>query len=276
MKKNMELYSLDKAKNKFMEVISHELNTPLMVLQNLISRLAKNEVTTVEERDQTILKADESLKRILDKINDIYSLTKYNMMTGVNKEMTDVREILEIIVNEATIVSRERNMIYRLETEEDLPMVEVNWESFYLMIYHIVLNAIRYTKDFGTIVIGARKSSFQDEEIDNKETLVVYVQDNGMGIPESELGEVFIPFHELVDSYAHHSGTVEYNSSGLGVGLSIAKRIAELHNGDIKITSKEREGTTVFIFIPFSELEGFSISEPKQTDYNNKGQDDDK
>ncbi|HOH60510.1 MAG TPA: ATP-binding protein, partial [Candidatus Cloacimonadota bacterium] len=57
-------------------------------------------------------------------------------------------------------------------------------------------------------------------------------------------------FYELNEIYAHKSGTVEYRSSGLGLGLATSRRIAELHGGDIWIKSKENEGTTVFVAIP--------------------------
>jgi two-component system sensor histidine kinase VicK len=144
-------------------------------------------------------------------------------------------------------------MIFSFEMKEDLPEIEANWEAFYLMIYQIVINAIRYTKDFGTIKIGARRSSFQNEEIDDKETIVIYIQDDGIGIPEYELENIFIPFHELSDILSHHSGTIEYKSGGLGLGLATARKIAELHNGKITIKSKEEEGTTVFIMIPFPQ-----------------------
>jgi signal transduction histidine kinase len=121
------------------------------------------------------------------------------------------------------------------------------------MIYNIVLNAIRFTNDFGTIKIGARRSAFQEEKINNKESLVVYIQDNGIGIPSQQLKNVFRKFYEVNEIYAHKSGTVEYRSSGLGLGLSTSKRIAELHNGRIWIKSKENEGTTVFISLPIKQ-----------------------
>jgi signal transduction histidine kinase len=121
------------------------------------------------------------------------------------------------------------------------------------MIYNLVLNAIRFTNDFGTVIIGARKSAFQSEKIDGKEALVLYVQDNGIGIPEYQLQNVFRTFYELNEIYAHKSGIIEYRSSGLGLGLSTSKRIAELHGGKIWIKSKENEGTTVFVSIPLKQ-----------------------
>lgn len=80
---------------------------------------------------------------------------------------------------------------------------------------------------------------------------MIYVQDNGIGIPQFQMKNIFRKFYELNEIYAHKSGTVEYRSSGLGLGLATSKRIAELHNGEILVKSKEGEGTTVFIIIPF-------------------------
>ena len=155
-----------------------------------------------------------------------------------------------MIQQEVEILSRKRKMFIRLEVEKDLPKLRANWEAMHLMIYNVVLNAIRFTNDFGTITIGARRSAFQQEKIEGKETIVIYVQDNGIGMPEYQLKNVFRKFYELNEIYAHKSGTVEYRSSGLGLGLSTSKRIAELHGGNIWIKSKENEGTTVFITVP--------------------------
>ena len=256
MKNIQELKTLDIAKNEFMGLISHELNTPLMVLKSYMNKLKRDEVSSTEERIEIIDKADEFLKRISDKINDIFSFTKYSLLSSIRMARINVRNMLQVVLDEAELIAKERNMIFSLEVKDDIPDIDANWEAIYLMIYQIVLNSIRYTKDFGTIKIGARKSSFQNEEIDDKETLVIYIQDNGIGIPEKELENIFIPFHELTDILSHHSGTIEYKSSGLGLGLATAKKIAELHSGKIVVKSKEDEGTTVFIMIPFSKIDG--------------------
>lgn len=142
-------------------------------------------------------------------------------------------------------------MFIKLEIEKDLPQLYANWEALHLMLYNIVLNAIRFTNDFGTIIIGARRSAFQQEKLDGKDAMVIYVQDNGIGIPEYQIKNVFRKFYELNEIYAHKSGMVEYRSSGLGLGLATSRRIAELHGGNIWIKSRENEGTTVFMTIPF-------------------------
>eukprot|EP00825_Cyclidium_porcatum_P031148 TRINITY_DN3294_c0_g1_i2.p2 TRINITY_DN3294_c0_g1~~TRINITY_DN3294_c0_g1_i2.p2 ORF type:complete len:173 (-),score=28.66 TRINITY_DN3294_c0_g1_i2:169-687(-) len=129
------------------------------------------------------------------------------------------------------------------------PLVDINWEAVHLMIYNIVLNAIRFTPDFGNVVIGARRSAFPQEKLNEKESLVIYVQDNGIGIPEKEINNVFKKFYELNEVLSHRSGVVEYRSSGLGLGLSTSARIVELHQGKIWIKSKENEGTTVYIVL---------------------------
>jgi len=103
------------------------------------------------------------------------------------------------------------------------------------------------------VIIGARRSAFQQEKIDGRESVVIYVQDNGIGIPEFQLKNVFRKFYELNEIYAHKSGTIEYRSSGLGLGLATSQRIAELHGGNIWIKSKEKEGTTVFVTLPIKQ-----------------------
>ena len=81
--------------------------------------------------------------------------------------------------------------------------------------------------------------------------MIIYVNDNGIGIPEKEHEKIFQKFYELNDIISHSFGDIEFNSSGLGLGLSTAKLIANLHKGKIWVNSKENEGTTIFVVIPF-------------------------
>jgi len=249
--KSKEIQSFHKLKSKFINIVSHELNTPLSALKSYVNRLKKLKIEN--DDNNTVEKIEESVNKLSYVTNDIINFTKYSLLKTIEKSFFRIEDILNNVYEEAVRISLERHMIIKREIEPNLPLVPMNWEAVYLMLKNLVLNAIRFTKDFGTIIIGARHSTFQQEEINGKETLVIYVQDNGIGIPEAELKNVFQSFYEMNDIYSHSSGYVEFRSSGLGLGLATARRIAELHNGKIWINSKENEGTTVFVAIPLEQ-----------------------
>lgn len=253
MKKNWELHTLDTMKNEFIAIVSHELNTPLITLQGYMNKLKKNANPKDLETTELLGKVDKSTKKLMQTIQDIITLNRYNAAKDLELAPNNVNEILIAITAEAEIIGKQRKMRFKLEIEENLPEIKMDWKAFYVMIYNLVLNAIRFTSDYGTIVIGSRLATFQQEKVDDLDSLILYVQDNGIGIPEHEQQNVFKSFYELGDMLAHRSGNVEYRSSGLGLGLSTSKRIAELHKGKIWLRSKEAEGTTVFISIPFQE-----------------------
>jgi len=253
IQKSQELQSLESLKDEFMAIVSHELNTPLSALQGYVSRLKRNLFADEEERNDIISKIETAVKKLILTTNDIITMNNYNLKNELPMTKINIGEILTLIQHEIEIALRERKMFIKVEVPKDLPEIEGNWEALHIMIYNIALNAIRFTNDFGTIKIGARRSTFQDEKINNKETLVIYVQDNGIGMPPYQIKNAFRKFYELNEIYSHKSGTVEYRSGGLGLGLATAKRIAELHYGNIWIESKENEGTTVFIRLPLKQ-----------------------
>lgn len=253
LQKSNELKGFEGLKDEFMAIVSHELNTPLTTLQSYVSRLKRNLYADEEEREEIVDKVEKSVKKLILTAGDITTMNRYNLVKELNMAMVNVTEILELVQQEVEILSRKRQMFIRLEIEKGLPDIWANWEALHLMIYNLVLNAIRFTNDFGTIIIGARMAAFHQERIEGKESLVFFVQDNGIGIPEYQLKNVFRKFYELNEIYAHKSGTVEYRSSGLGLGLSTSKRIVDLHGGNIWIKSIENRGTTVFVSMPLKQ-----------------------
>ena len=247
---NKEISSLDDLKKDFIDIVSHELKTPLVAIQGYTQLLSK---VKLQAKEKEIVKAlSNSSHKLNTTINDIINFNRYQMLKKIHKEKTNILDLLTELKNEGERISEKRNMIFQLEVETALRKVDINWNAFYLMMFNIMHNAIRFTKDFGTITIGARHSAFQQEEIDGKESLVLYVNDNGIGIPDKEHEKVFQKFYELTDIISHSSGDTEFHSNGLGLGLSTARLIANLHKGRIWINSKENEGTTVFIIIPFN------------------------
>jgi signal transduction histidine kinase/serine/threonine protein kinase len=253
-KKNIEIRTLDKLKNDFINIVSHELKTPLVTLKGYLSRLINEKLP--QNVQEQVANIDKSVEKLFITTDSIINHSKYILVKELKKNPVDIVDLLHVIVDEAREISQQRHMIIKLEVEDNLPQLAIDWEAFKLMINNIMLNAIRFTKDFGTIVLGARRSTFQQEEIDGKEAIVFYVQDNGIGIPKYELNRIFQTFYELGDIYSHSSGTIQFKSSGLGLGLSTSSLIAKLHDGKIWLNSREGEGTTVFIAVPVHKKQG--------------------
>lgn len=250
IRKNRDLSRIDSVKKEFVNIVSHELNTPLVTLQGVVSRIRHNNFNSDEEKALTIKKLKNSVDKLSNVTSDILTYNKYLIAEKLVLTVQSLEEIFNIILDEANILASKRHMDISLEIEDDLPKAEINWEAFHLMIYNLILNSIRYSKDFGKITIGCRKSAFQTEEINGKKSIVITIKDEGIGIPEDEIQAIFTSFYELRDIYSHSSGVVEYDSSGLGLGLSIVKRIVDLHSGKIWVNSEENIGTTFFIAIP--------------------------
>ncbi|MDD4224591.1 MAG: protein kinase [Candidatus Cloacimonetes bacterium] len=251
VQKSTELNNLEQLKDEFIGIVTHELNTPLFLMQGAVTKLKRSAKLDDKQRQQLFAELEGAVNKLTLTVSDIQTMNHYNLVKTLDKSPLQVAEVLELVHQQVEILSRERKMHIRLEIEPALPPVHSNWTDLHRMIYNIVLNSVRFTRESGLITIGARRSAFVQEKIDNKESLVIFVTDNGMGMPKHLINDVFRKFYELNAILAHKSGIVEYRSSGLGLGLSISKRIAELHGGQIVIKSKENEGTSVFIIIPF-------------------------
>ncbi len=251
VRKSAELNNLEQLKDEFIGIVTHELNTPLFLMQGAVTRLKRSAGLEEKQRQQLFGELEDAVNKLILTASDIQTMNHYNLVKKLDRSPLQVSEILELVHQQVEILSRERRMHIRLEIEPGLPSLQSNWTDLHRMVYNIVLNAVRFTREAGLITIGARRSAFVQEKIDNKESLVIFVTDNGMGMPKHLINEVFRKFYELNAIYSHKSGIVEYRSSGLGLGLSIAKRIAELHGGQIVIKSKENDGTSVFIILPY-------------------------
>ena len=143
------------------------------------------------------------------------------------------------------VSKRDQHLAIEVETGLIHPRVDRN----YLMqaVMNIAMNAIRYTPEGGSIQLAARRLEHGVE---------IQVSDSGIGIPQVDQGRIFSKLVELKDVNLHSSGTIEFNSSGLGLGLSIARGIVEAHGGSIDVESAVGEGSTFRILLPYTAAPG--------------------
>jgi signal transduction histidine kinase len=120
-------------------------------------------------------------------------------------------------------------------------------------ILNLAMNAVRFTPDGGSIELSSKRVEGGIE---------IAVSDTGIGIAEEDREKIFSKLVELKDINLHSSGTAQFNSSGLGLGLSIAQGIVQAHGGDIRVESQVGVGSTFRILLP---VLGATQAQPQTT-----------
>lgn len=250
---NAELVKLDEQRINFINMVSHEFRTPIQTLIGYVNIL-KDETISPKIKEKTLKIIERNLNRLTFAIKNMMQMSAIEQMSGqIVKEVVDVADVLKIVYEETKPFAEERKQKFILRTEKELKPIYVEHNSLINAIKNLVFNAIKFTDDYGEIVLGARNSRFKNEEIDNKPAIVIYVKDNGIGIPSYELENIFKEFYEVADIKSHHSGLSEFLSSGLGLGLPVSKSIVQLFGGKIWVESTKGEGSTFFVALPLAE-----------------------
>jgi signal transduction histidine kinase len=156
--------------------------------------------------------------------------------------MHEVRQLLEEAAARASRAGRRRAVEVDLETAEPLEPVTVDGPRLTEAVTHLVTNAIRFTPDGGRITLRAFR---------HVDELVIEVEDTGVGIPADKLQRLLERSLVLRDPLNHHSSsTLEFNSSGLGLGIPIARGVAEAHGGRLAARARSGGGMIFAIHLP--------------------------
>jgi signal transduction histidine kinase/Tfp pilus assembly protein PilF len=249
---NEELLKLDQERADFINISSHEFNTPIQTLRGYLNIL-KDEKISTNIKANTIKIMERNISRLIQAISNVIQVNALEKSGAkVTRELINISDILKIVYDETKVFSDRRKQKLVLKIAKDIKQVYAERICLINAMKNLVLNAIKFTEDYGQIIIGARKPKFKNEEINGRETVIIYVKDNGIGIASYELENIFKEFYEIADIKAHHSGLIEFKSSGLGLGLPVTKSIVELFGGKIWAESVKGEGSTFFIALPVS------------------------
>ncbi len=223
---------MDKLRKDFVANVSHELRTPLSMLQGyseaLLDDIAEDPKTR-KELAEVIFDESIRMKRL---VNDLLDLAKLEAkQIELEKTTADIREIIEGLTKKYRRLYPEKTFI--LESNKDELYAYIDVARIEQVLINLIDNAIRHTGEEGRI--GIRLSL--------KETIVIEVFDDGVGIPEEDLGFVFERFYKADKARTRAK-------SGTGLGLAICKNIIDAHQGDISVKSVLGEGTTFKIELP--------------------------
>ena len=218
---------------QFSSDASHELRTPLTVLKGQ-GELALGKERKPEEYQEVISSNLEEVQYMSKVLEDLFLLSKSdeNQIT-LDDESVDLKLLVEEVCKHAEIIGSEKNIKIGIAY---LEKVYVYGDPIRLrqMIWNVIVNGIKYTHPGGEVKISVEGK---------RDTALITVQDNGIGISKEDLPLIFNRFYRVDKARSRQEG-------GTGLGLSICKFIADAHKGTIHIESKLGEGTKFKISLP--------------------------
>jgi len=229
------LYRQRRSINTSLAAISHDLRGPLAAVQGYLETLLeKGDKLSRADAQKCVTVALRSTQSAANLINDLHNVTKLELNPeGIDMEPLSVADLVMDIVMSYSQILEQRGLRLRTEVSPSLPMGYGNVQLLERLIRNLLENAIRYTPNGARIEIILEASS---------QGTRVTVTDTGMGIPESELDRVQKAFFRATNA--------SRSTQGSGLGLSICGKMARLHGGELRILSRQGEGTAVVFTVP--------------------------
>ena len=227
-----QIHEAFEKEREFTANASHELMTPIGILQNKIENLmGEPEVgQMVQERLIGMHRTLNRLKRI---VHSLLLISRIDNDQFSKNEAVSLRELFGDIEEEISHRLTEREITMQLNISEDVILKGINRDLIFQMMYNLVNNAIRYNKPNGNIVIS--------DKISSDGSCGITISDSGIGIPEEDISTIFNRFKKANKSE---------ESGGYGLGLSIVKSIADYHGLTIELSSEVNSGTEFIISFP--------------------------
>ena len=229
-----EHVKLDNMRKEFIADVSHELKTPITSIMGYADTLLEEEYDKETQSKFLSVIASEA-RRMAKLVTDLLTLSKNDSNRDVvQKEMFDLGELVKKCQDKLAIEIKKKNHEVKCFVTADVPPAYADKDDIERIILNILTNSIKYTKENGEIKIYVG-FVYTDAYIK--------IFDNGIGIPEDDLGRIFERFYRVDKARSREMG-------GTGLGLSIAKDLLDRNGGSIDIKSEVGKGTEVVVKIP--------------------------
>jgi len=225
-----ELLEMNDRKDEFLAILSHELRNPLAAIRGGLDVLHRSnyQESIIRKSHDIMERQTNHIIRLVEELLDV-TLINQGKLT-IKKESITLQQILHLAMESCHVLNREKKHHIHLDVPNDPIFILGDLNRAAQIVINLVSNAIKYTPPNGeiAIIVGA-----------TTEEAFIKVQDSGIGIPPDKLEKAFEMFHR-VNADSHFV-------DGLGVGLGIAKKLAEMHGG--KITPSVRDGHRGCVFV---------------------------
>lgn len=231
-----ELRKVNKSKDEFISIASHQLRTPATAIKQLLGLYADGIITDIPDRHlQVIKRAYESNERQISIVNNLLLVAQVD--AGELQLVLTECNIIKLIkdsLSEFNDLAENKGQSLTFTNSATAKTITADYQNMRMALENIISNAIKYSYNNGTIKVIVS---------DDDKNFYINISDNGVGIATGDLEKLFKKFTRIQNDLSEKEG-------GTGLGLYWASKIIALHNGKIDVTSRLNEGTTFQIILP--------------------------
>jgi len=236
-----ELKKLETAKSMFVSMVAHEIKGPLAAVESYLNLILNGFVEGDQASERSMMSRSlvriQTLRKMVMELMNITAMETGNFT--IKRSPIDLREVVHQAVENCKEKAVEKNitLCYECSSVEGLDRVLADMDAMQIMCTNLIDNAIKYTPKDGHASVTLERNGMYAQ---------IIVQDTGIGMSPSEKERVFDEFFRAKNKYTE-------NVPGTGLGLSLVKRLVELHQGTIELDSAQNKGSSFKVSIP---LEG--------------------
>lgn len=228
-----EARELEQLKNEFIAITSHELRTPLGLILGHSTFLKELLGSDYQEQVDAIIRNASRLKDIIESLTSVDNYQSGGALVR-SRKVSAARIIEDVIVSFADM-AKKKDITLKKETQPGQDMwVDVDGGKIAIVLGNLMKNALTFTNEGGEVTVSGEQQT---------DYIKISVKDNGIGIPSSDLPRVFDRFYQV-------EGHLTRRHGGMGLGLSVAKVMVEMHGGRIWAESTEGDGSTFSFILP--------------------------
>ncbi|MBN2393855.1 MAG: GAF domain-containing sensor histidine kinase [Anaerolineae bacterium] len=256
-----QLARLDQAKSDFITIAAHELRTPLTLIRGYSQMLLKApEIKGDPDYMEMMIGISEGAMRLNDLVNSMIDVAKIDShILELYFFPLSLVDLLGELLRRLRNVFQERNLTLCISDAWRLPLIEGDPDALKKTFYHLLVNAIKYTPDGGTIIVTGSElpPGVYGLQVGGVE---IVIQDTGIGIDPRFHDSIFTKFYQTGEVALHSSGTTKFRGGGPGLGLAIVKGIVEAHGGKVWVESQGYDevtcpGSSFHVVLPLTHSE---------------------
>ena len=254
-KTNQILRQLDRNKLEFIQVAAHELRTPLTVLKGYIKVLrAFPEISANTTLGGVVDGLIKGADRIHEVVNMMLDVTRIDADTlRVASVPVPIKRVVNDLANDFKKATEERKIELVIEHAEDTPNINGDPTLISKALYHLIVNAIKYTPDGGKVTLSTKPVVMENEA----PGVEIAIKDTGIGLDSEHQELVFEKFYQVGSVAIHSSGKTTYKGGGSGLGLAIVRGVARAHGGKVWVASTGHDeehfpGSTFYLQLPIN------------------------